>query len=186
MVRRDRAAEEVKVVDEAVRCCTFPAGASPVRVSTRAPGSRIQPRLERDVAERIVESLTGGSNEAGRNTVNAEQASSDYQPKGVWEGRAGHVAAKAMHRALVLERALGFPGVLAAACFEGEVRNTRGPSWQPTSGKDRAYKAEAESARSRAGVRGARSTDEGGDKPLEGRSPALVAPEAQVSARACP
>lgn len=118
--------------------------------------------------------------------MNAEQASTDYQPKGVWEGRAGHFAAKAMHSALVLERALGFPGVWAAACFEGEVRNTRDPSWQPTSGKDRAYKARAESERSQAGVRGAGSTAEGGDKLLEGSGPALVAPVVQVSARACP
>jgi len=118
--------------------------------------------------------------------MNAEQASSDYQPKGVWEGRAGHVAAKAMHSVLVPKRALGFPGVWAAACFEGGVRNTRDPSWQPTSGEDRAYKAGAESARSQAGVRGAGSTDEGGDKPLEGSGPALVVPEKQVSARACP
>lgn len=169
-----------------MRCCTSPVGESPIRTSAGASGSRIQSRFERIVAERIVKSLARGSNEAGRNTVNAEQASSDYQPKGVREGRAGHVAAKAMHSALVLERALGFPGVWAAACFEGEVRNTRDPSWQPTSGKDRAYKARAESARSRAGVRGARSTVEGGDKPLEGSSPALVAPVTQVSARACP
>ena len=170
----------------AASCCTSSTGASPVSVSAGAPSSRVQLRLERDVAERIVESLIGGSNEAGRNTVNAEQASSDYQPKGVWEDRAGHVAAKATHSVLVPERTLGFPGVWAAACFEGEVRNTRDPSWQPTSGKDRAYKAGAESARSQAGVRGAHSTGEGGDKPREGRSPALVAPEAQVSARACP
>jgi hypothetical protein len=138
------------------------------------------------VAERTVESLGRGSNEAGRNIVNAEQASSDYQPKGVREGRAGHVGAKAMHSALVPERALGFSGVWAAACFEGEVRNTRDPSWQPASGKDRAYKAGAESAWSQAGVRGVRSTAEGGDKPLEGRDPALVVPVQQVSARACP
>lgn len=118
--------------------------------------------------------------------MNAEQASSNSQPKGVWEGRAGHGAVKATHSAFVLERALGFPGVWAAACFEGEVWNTRDPFWQPTSGKDWAYKAGAESARSQAGVRGAGSTAEGGDKPLEGSGPALVAPEEQVSARACP
>jgi len=187
MVRRDRTVERfVRARNEAGRCRTSPAGGSPVRVSARAPGSRVQSRLERDVAERIVESLVRGSNEAGRNTLNAEQASSKYQPKGVWEGRADHVAVKATHSVLVLERALGFPGVWAAACFEGEVRNTRDPIRRPTSGEDRAYKAGAESARSRAGVRGARSTVEGGDKPLEGRSPALVAPVAQVSARACP
>ncbi len=187
MVRRDRAVEGlVRARSKAARCCTSLAGESPVRISARASGSRVQLRFERAVAERAVESLKRGSNEAGRNTVNVEQASSNYQPKGVREGRAGHVAAKAMHSALVLERALGFPGVGAAACFEGEVWNTRDPSWQPTLGKDRAYKAGAESARSQAGVRGAGGTVEGGDKLLEGSGPALVAPEAQVSTRACP
>lgn len=186
MVRRDRTVKRIKEIGEAVRCCTSLAGESPVRVSAGAPGSRIQLRFERSATERIVESRVRGSNEAGRNKVNAEQASSNYQPKGVWEGRADHVAAKAIHSALGLERALGFPGVWAAACFEREVRNTRDPSWQPTLGEDRAYKAGAESTRSHAGVRGARSTGESGDKPLEGRSPALVAPVAQVSARACP
>lgn len=169
-----------------MRCCTCPAGESPVRVGVGAPGSRVQSRSERMVAERTVESLARGSNEAGRNEVNAEQASSKYQPKGVWEGRARHVGAKAMHSVLVPKRALGFPGVVAVACFEGKVRNTRDPSWRPALGKDRAYKAGAESARSRAGVRGAGSTAEGGDKPLEGSGPALVVPEEQVSARACP
>lgn len=184
MVRRDGAAEVIGV--RVVSCCTVPAGASPVSVGAGAPSSRVQPRLERGVAERTVGSLVRGSNEAGRNTVNAEQASSNYQPKGVWEGRAGHVAAKAMHSDLVPERSVGFPGVWAAACFEGAVRNTRDPSWRPASGKDRAYKALAESARSRAGVRGAGSTGEGGDKLLEGSGPALVVSEGQVSARACP
>ena len=115
-----------------------------------------------------------GSNEAGRNQVNAEQASSDYQPKGDWESRAGHVAAKAKDSNQVPERLLDLPGVVAAARFDREARNTRDPSRQPTSGKDRAHKARAESERSRAGVRGVRSTSEGGDKPLEGRGPALV------------
>src|SRR5262249_17255029 len=112
------------------------------------------------------------------NQLKAGKASSDYQPKGDWERRAGHVAAKAdAQRPASPDRAVGLPGVLAAARAEGEVRNTRDPSRQPTSGKDRAHKARAESERSRAAVRGARSTDEGGDKPLEGRGPALVTRE---------
>src|SRR3990172_9154974 len=166
--------------------CTVPAGGSPVRVSAGAPGSRHQPSGEILRAERGVESLeAGGSKEAGRNRVNAA-ASSDYQPKGVREGRTGHVAAKAMHSVLDPERTLGLPGVWAAARFEGGVRNRRDPTRQPTSGKDRVYKAGAEVARSREGVRGVHSTWEGGEKPLEGRDPASVTLAVGVSARAWP
>jgi hypothetical protein len=117
--------------------------------------------------------------------VNAA-ASSDYQPKGVREGRAGHVTAKAMHSAPVPERALGLPGVWAAARFEGAVRNRRDPPRRPASGKDRAYKAGAEVVRSREGVRGVHSTVEGGDNLPEGRDPASVTLAVEVSARAWP
>jgi hypothetical protein len=136
-------------------------------------------------AERCVESLVyGGSEGAGRNRVNAVEASSDCQPKGVRESRAGHVAAKAMHSVLDPERALGLPGVEATARVEGSGRNRRDPRRQPTSGEDRAHKAGAESARSRQGVRGARSTCEARDNRVEGRGPALVALALGVSARA--
>ena len=165
--------------------CTFPAGESPVRVSAGAPGSRHQSSGEIPGAERCVESLLGGSGEAGRNLMNAA-ASSHYQPKGVREGRAAHVTAKATHSAPGPERALGLPGVWAAARFEGAVRNRRDPTRRPTSGKDRAYKAGAEVARSREGVRGVRSTGEGGENPLEGRDPASVPLAVGVSARAWP
>lgn len=166
--------------------CTDPAGESPVRVSAGAPGSRHQSVRETERTERCVEGLTyGGSEAAGRNKVNAS-ASSDSQPKGVRERRAGHVAAKAMHSVLDPDRALGLPGVWAAARREGSVRNTRDPRRQPALGEDRAHKAAAESARSRKGVRGARSTDEARDNRVEGRGPALVASALGVSARAWP
>ena len=144
-------------------------------------------RRERVVRrERCVEGLTyGGSEAAGRNKVNAS-ASSDPQPKGVRERRAGHVTAKAMHSVLDPERTLGLPGVWAAARRDGSVRNTRDPRRQPASGKDRAHKTGVESARSRKGVRGARSTDEVRDNRVEGRGPALVASALGVSARAWP
>jgi hypothetical protein len=165
--------------------CTDP----PVRVRTgQAPrhpeagtGLRGRPRGLSGASKASL----GGSGEAGRNKVNAS-ASSDYQPKGVWECRAAHFTAKAMHSTLGTEGALGLPGVWAAARFEGAVRDRRDPPRQPTSGKDRAYKAGAESARSREGVRGVRSTDEGGDNPPEGRGPALVARALGVSMRAWP
>ena len=183
-----------------VLSCVILTGESPVRVIAGEPGSRIQLRAEMLVAERIVESLERGSNEAGRNQLNVVQASTNYQPKGVWEcggnsprvvrscttGRAAHVTAKATDSALrEPERALDLPGVLAAARFEREMRNTRDPRQQPTSGKDSAHKARAENAESWKGVRGARRTDEGGNKPLEGWGPALVTLELRVSARAC-
>src|SRR4030067_265369 len=91
--------------------CTVPAGGSPVRVSAGAPGSRHQPWGETPGAGGCVKSLLGGSEEAGRNTVTAA-ASTHYQPKGVREGRAAHVTAKATYSAPVPERALGLPGGL--------------------------------------------------------------------------
>jgi hypothetical protein len=117
--------------------------------------------------------------------VNAEQASSEYQPKGDWGGRAGHVAAKATDSVLrEPEGTLDAPGVRATARYQGMVRNTGDPTRQPTSGKDHAYKGQTESAWSREGVRGVRSTEEGGEKPLEGRDPALVELVEGVRARA--
>ena len=182
--------------------CTDLAGASPVRVIAGEPGSRRQRREEIRVAERRVKSLTrGGSEEAGRNPMNAVQASSNYQPKGVWEregnppraaregaaGRASHFRAKAMDSIRTApERVLDLPEVVAAARFYRAVWNTRGPTQQPTSGKDSTHKARAESGESWEGIRGVHSTCEGGDKPLEGRGPALVTLAEQVSARACP
>jgi hypothetical protein len=189
MVRRDGTEQiTAQAAEVAVPCCTVLAGESPALVSAGAPGSRLPCRAEETPpTKRSVESLEGGSNETGRNPLNAVQASSIFQPKGDWECRAGHVAAKATHSTRSSPaRVLGLPGVLASARLDRTMRNTRGPSRRPTSGKDRPYKARAENERSRAGVRGAHGTCEGGDKPLEERGPALVAPVKQVSARACP
>jgi hypothetical protein len=187
-VRREGKVKEIaEATAEAGPCCTVLAGESPAWVIAGEPSSRLQLRGEIPVAERSVESPERGSNEAGRNQVNAEQASSDSQPKGVWEGRARHVGAKAIDSATrEPEGALELPGVLAAARFDRAVWNTRGPTWQPTLGKDRTHKARAENGRSWEGVRGVHSTDEGGDNPLEGRGPAWVTLELKVSARACP
>ena len=67
--------------------------------------------------------------------MNAEQASSDFQPKGAWEGRAAPVTVKAMDIALVPERAVELPGVLAVARGDSSMRNRRGPTRRPTSGE---------------------------------------------------
>src|ERR1035437_8536692 len=55
------------------------------------------------------------------------------------------------------------------------MRDRRDPTRQPSQAKTARIRPKAESARSREGVRGARSTDEGGQyKPLEGRGSASV------------
>ena len=139
--------------------CIESAGGSPDRVSAGAPGSRHRAEREISQSERCVKSLERGSGEAGRNKVNVS-ASSNYQPKGVREYRAAHVTAKVMYSALRPDCVLGLPGVWTAACFEGTIWNRRVPTRQPASGKDRWYKAEAESQRSREGIRGVHSTCE--------------------------
>ena len=166
--------------------CAVPADERSVRVSAGAPGSRAQSEGETPRAERAVESLCKeGARDRAVTRVNTEQASSDYQPKGDWGGRADHFAAKATDSILrEPEGMLDAPGVVVTARFQGTVWNTGDPPRQPTSGKDRAYKGQTEIARSRKGVRGARSTEEGGEKPLEGRGPALVTLVEGVRARA--
>jgi group II intron reverse transcriptase/maturase len=54
------------------------------------------------------------------------------------------------------------------------MRDRRDPTRQPSQAKTQGIRPKAETKRSREGVRGARSTEEGGDKPLEGRGPASV------------
>jgi len=157
MVRPDEAAG----IGPAVSRCIDLAGGSPVRVSAGAPGSR--PRFVGEIqrAERGVGSLRErGEQESGPQRVNAA-ASSDYQPKGDWEGRAGHVTAKATDSVLDPERALDLPGVWAAARSDRSVWNRRGPTRRPASGEAVRISAEREVARRREGVRGGRSTWEG-------------------------
>lgn len=82
--------------------------------------------------------------------------------------------------------ALGILGVLATARFDRIMRNTRDPSWQPTSGTSPRYKPHGEIRERQAEVRGAHSTEERGDNLREGRGPAVQARLKQVRARAWP
>jgi hypothetical protein len=68
------------------------------------------------------------------------------------------------------ERVLDLSGVWAAARFHRLGRNRRGPTRQPSQAKTERIRPEVEIARSRAGVRGAHSTGEGGEqnRPREG------------------
>ncbi len=170
----------------AITGCIDLAGASPVRVIAGEPGSRLPATAEMTSAEaqrrkpHLRRKQAGGPQRA----VNAEEASSDYQPKGVREGRAGHFAAKATDSALNPDCVLDLSGVVAAARPHRSMWNGRDPSRRPTSSTAAAISAEREVRRCRAGVRGGRSTEEGADNALEGRAPASVAPSVQVSARA--
>lgn len=174
-------------------CRTDPAGESPAQVIAGEPGSRPPASGEIPVSEARcqrprVRKLPRGQRSGPQRVVNAEQASSDSQPKGVRErgsnsprvapqgasGRAAHFTAKATDSALHPDGALELPGVLAAARFEGSVLNRRDPTRRLTSSEATRIRPTAESEACREGVRGGRSTDEGGDKPLEGRTPASV------------
>ena len=155
--------------------CNIPAGESPVRVIAGEPGSRLRLRGETPVTKRSIEVLQkGGGDGAGRNKVNAS-ASSDFQPKGVREGRAGITTAKAIDS--IPEVRMGWwtsPGygrrhVTKEWCGTRETL----PGGQRRA-KTVRIRCEAEIVRSREGVRGVHSTDESGEKPSEGRDPALV------------
>src|SRR6266436_5034734 len=117
------------------------AGERPVRVSASAPGSRPQAGREIDLTRAgCQEPALAGSKPAGRNKVNAS-ASSQYQPKGVREGRAAHITAKATDNSQGTGTAVGPPrGMGSGTLAQKDVEQER-PSLAATSGKDRAYKA---------------------------------------------
>ncbi len=70
---------------------------------------------------------------------------------------------------------LDLPGVPGGGTLGKSSAEQERPYLVAESGEDRAHKAEAESERSREGVRGVHSTGEGvQDNALEGRGPALI------------
>jgi hypothetical protein len=118
------------------------AGASPVRVSAEAPGSRLQPSGE--IRPRRAECRKPlkqrGANQRAATTGNAA-ASSNYQPKGVWEGRADHVAAKATDSILDRNGMLDLSGVSGGGTLGQNSVEQERSYLAAKSGKDRAYKA---------------------------------------------
>jgi RNA-directed DNA polymerase len=142
MVRREGTAEErASASAEAEPCCASPAGESPVRVIAGEPGSRPAPGAERPKGEAWCQKpsaaqAVGGEQQRGPQHQVKPAASSESQS----ESRAAHVTAKVTSAARESGWAEGLGGVEGAARAEGEVRNTRDPSAQPTSGKDRTYK----------------------------------------------
>ena len=166
--------------------CTRLAGESPVRVSAGAPGSRLQLRgvILGVTAERQEPRRWEQGSGPQPSQVNAA-ASSDSQPKGVREGRAAHVTAKAIDNVLLIRVDTGplrgiCGGTLPQLCAEQER-----PYPTARKAKTGSIRPKAEISQSREGVRGVRSTDEGGEKPLEGRDSASVVTGFGVSVRAC-
>ena len=140
MVRRD----EANRLRSASRCSS-PAGASPASVSAGAPSSRPPTREETRAGEaRCQEPLRREPVRGPQHEVKPA-ASTDSQS----ERRAGHVAAKAMSRAPQSgeARARELGGVWGAARGHGDVRNTRGPSARPGSGRRGSYKPRAKLSR---------------------------------------
>lgn len=85
-----------------------------------------------------------------------------------------HQRAKAIDSVLGSERTLDLSGVWVSARTDRKMRNTGDPNRQPSQAKTQGDKGVPESRGSRKGVRGAGSTDEGGDNPSEGSGPASV------------
>jgi len=126
-----------------VSCCTDPAGASPVRVSAGAPGSRPQ-AADREVRVQAgrQEPLRREQECGPQHKVNPAASSSS---KG--GSRAAHFTAKAMadRQETGVERLAEPTGVLGAARIQGFVRNRRGPSAPPLSRPGNPYKPKVKS-----------------------------------------
>ena len=126
------------------------------------------------MAERSVESLEvwREQNRGPQHEVKLA-ASSNYQPKGVREGRAAHITAKAKDIEFSSEHSMDLSGVERAGRDESLVRDRRDPTRQSSRTKTERIRPEAENARSRAGVR------------AERRGAAAFSPGSVVRKKAC-
>ncbi len=161
--------------------CIDPAGESPVQVSVGAPGSRLPVAAERPLAE-AQRQEPGSSGKQAHGPQPSEvnvAASSDSQPKGVREGRAGHATAKATDIGPDPKRPVDLSGVETAARAQGSMRNGRGPTRSSSSEEGTPISAERETVSCREGVRGDRSSNEAADNAVERRVPASVAPSSK-------
>jgi hypothetical protein len=91
----------------------------------------------------VSKGCTSRSKPAGRNKVSAV-ASSNYQPKSVWEGRPADVTAKAADSNLELERLLNVSGPVGAGTLAEKCAEQERLSPVASSGKDRTYYADRE------------------------------------------
>jgi hypothetical protein len=164
------------------RCCTRPAGASPVTVST--PGarcSRLRASGEIRPSKRSIESRKRGIGLVEREQSCGPNVSESLQPREIgtrkvgWPSRSFRGEGNRL-RTVVAGEPQDTPGVGEGARSEGLVRNRRGPPRRPTSGEGGGYKPKVKCHR-------AGRESEGLVVPwmaptrtvLEGRGPALVA-----------
>ncbi len=141
VVRRD--VDEDRDVGLESACCASPVGAIPTPVSAGAPGSRVAVRSGESPAAEADrrEPLRGERPYGPQHEV--KPAASTHSQSG---SRAAHFTAKATFDAFVPERASSPGGVGGVARTEGDVRNTRGPSLQPSSRQADSYKPRAKSS----------------------------------------
>jgi hypothetical protein len=166
--------------------CAELAGESPVRVSAGAPGSRVRTSRESAVSKRTDRSpCKGGATE--RVATSREACSlvrSSAERRMVGPSRSCHGEGNRQ------QRETGAAAGPTRGMGRDTFRQLSAEQERPSSvalrqGRDPAYKATPKWFGSREGVRGARSTADGGaNKPLEGRGPALVVRDLEVSARA--
>lgn len=166
--------------------CTRLAGESPVRVIAGEPGSRPQLRG-------VILGATAGRQEPRRweqgsgpqpSQVNAA-ASKNCQPKGVREGRAAHITAKAIDNVRLIRMDTGPLRGICGGTFPQLCAEQERPYPTARKAKTASIRLKAEVAQSGEGVRGVRSTEEVPDKGMEGRDPASVMTDVGVSVRAC-
>lgn len=157
MVRREGIGQTFVQADaRSIPSCAFPTGARPVPVSAGAPGSRSRERGESPVAQagrqKPVKRRRPHSGEQARrlqHEVKPEAPTEEQSERAIGDepsaSRAAHVTAKAMLDGPEPERSSDLGEVVGAACVQGKVRNSGGPSQQPQSRQGGSYKPKAKS-----------------------------------------
>jgi hypothetical protein len=176
-----------------IRCCTRPAGVSPVTVGTPgAPCSRLRATSEMAASERSVESRKRGIGLVEREQSCGPNVSESLQPREIgtrkvgWPSRSFRGEGNRLRTAVTGEPQ-DTPGVREGARREGLVRNRRDPTWRPTSGEGGGYKPMAKCHRAGRESEGlvvpwmapTRTTP-------EGRGPALVVSVAEGKGEGMP
>ncbi len=119
------------------------AGASPVRVSAGAPGSRFQPEgeIQPSQAECQKPLKQRGANQRAA-TSSERNSLVILSAERCFERAEPLISRRRQQTAFrIRSECWTSPGSQAVARWERAMRNRRDPTWQPVSGKDRAYKA---------------------------------------------